>query len=140
MRSHKTFTRNIGTTPTLGADPVNPNTPMQPTNADNVMAARPQTLAGQTARRICVFYSSSVGGAVALQARAWFYEQATQRWYAIEAAKTLNQDQGTFFDVPSASEPVDPNNAGTTIHCYLQVSDNAAAAGSYTFAMVSTQS
>lgn len=140
MRSHKTFTRFIGQTPTLGTDPVNPNTPMQPTNADNVMAARPQTLAGQSARRLCVFYSSSVGAAVVLQARAWFYEQDTQRWYTLEAAKALTQDQGTFFDMPSASEPSDPKNAGTTIHCYLQVSDNAAAAGSYTFAMVPTQS
>lgn len=143
MRAHRTFTRRKGGTtsePLLGSDPQDPNTPTPvASNADTVLATLHESLGGNPPRRLLVVYTSTAGAPPVLQGRVWFFEQAAGRWFTLEAAKALTVDTGTFFDLPA---PHDPANGagGTTIHAYLQVSDNAGGNGLYAFAMTPTLS
>lgn len=144
MRAHQVFTRYKGAPPpggvVLGADPADPNAsptlPGPPGLQDTVVGVRTMTVSGSAIKRMGVSYKGQPA-AIALSAQMWFYETATERWYALEAAKNITPDRITFFDVPATLENTSSSyTSGTAVQAYLYVADGATPAGRYDFGFI----
>lgn len=144
MRAHKVFTRYKTTVPpggvALGADPSDPNLsvtlPGPPGLQDTVVGVRTMTVSGSGIKRMGVAYKGPAA-AIALSAQMFYYETATERWYALEAAKNITPDRITFFEVPATIENTSSSfTSGTAIQAYLYVADGATPAGQYDFGFI----
>jgi hypothetical protein len=128
---------------TLGSDP-DPNAgPTRPgLGVDNILFSRFTNTSGWPTHRIAVAYKYVGGGApIGLPSTLYFWDQATERWYTLEAAKSLVADTIVFFDVVSLMDGTQTSSAlGTpsqgSIEAYLRVTDPGAAPdGEHYFSM-----
>jgi len=94
------------------------------------------TVSGTPIKRIGVAYKGQPA-AIPLSARFWFFEQATERWYTVEAAKNITPDAITFFDLPASLEGTSSTTImGTAVQALFVVADGATPAGRYDFALI----
>lgn len=146
MRAHQTLTRYKGPVPAGGfvlgnaTDPTDPNAsatnPGPPGTQASVLGCRNQTVSGQSIKRMGVCYKGPAA-AIPLSAQLWFYEQRSERWYAIEAAKNITPDRITWFDVPAILEMTSSvENNSTSVQSYLAVADGATPNGQYDFGFI----
>jgi hypothetical protein len=113
---------------------------------DCILACKRQDINGWPVQRIAVVWTTTAGSPVALNGSLYFWEDATQHWYLINATPlSMPPNQVVFFDIVTVAEP--PPNAATLaqpgspsqaggIQVFLLVADPGTAVnGTYMFAM-----
>ena len=135
MRFPQTFRRQKGSVssdPALGSDAV-PTTSPPLANQDNVLSCKLRDVNGWPVQRVAVCWTTTATSPTPLNANLYFWEDATQHWYLINAtALSLLPNQLYFFDTATISEPTptaatlakagSPAQAGA-MSVYLQLID-----------------
>lgn len=151
MRFQRAFTRTVnGTGTALGADSAPSGKPNELTG-DNQFSSSLSDVNGWPIQRVCVAYKGPAA-AKALPATLYVYDDTTDSWYAMGAAKTMQPGRLTWFDQPSlgrlasmanqgSTQPIGPggvnvpHNPGCLNLCLVVAGTGADPDGSYTFAV-----
>jgi hypothetical protein len=148
MRFPTVFKRYVGSVPTgatvLGGDTL-PSGPPNAQTADNCLFSRFSNINGWPVHRIAVTYKGPTGAKV-LAAQMYFFEDATQTWYAIGASVNMTAGTVSFFDVialldrPHSSSaaggsPEDSPQSGSAAMLLMVSAAGSDPAGEYDFAM-----
>lgn len=141
MRFPFSFTRQKGGTGTvLGSDSAPTTAP--PAKADNLFSHITSNVNGWPAQRIAMVCAyAGAGAAPALPVQLYFWEATTARWYPFGGAVNLTPNgEIVFFDAIGALEYIGPMQGLDSPkpgaeEFFVVVGDNAAPAGTYTFAL-----